>query len=547
MAHDFLMHATTLVRLASISALLCMATTVQSQNAVTVNPQKSLMFCVGANPLSFYPGGQVGAVTRDANLQIYSRLVEFESEGTQLVPGVAERWTVSSDGTEYTFYLRKGVQWHSSSRFNPSRELNAEDVLFSLERQWKTAHPFYKVTSSNHAGFVGMRMDKLLKSISKVDDHTLKISLQHADAAFASNLALVWASVQSKEYADLMMAAGTPEKIDQEPIGTGPFKLVEFKKDAHVRYKAFPKYYLGEPKIDNLTFLITQSNADSWAKVQKGECDAMDYARPDELDAMGEHSEINLIAQTEATIGYLAYNTGRKPFDDVRVRKALNMAINKKAIVEGIYMEQGAVANSPLPPAQWSHKEDLKDDAFDPEGAKKLLTEAGYPNGFNSDLWVMPVSRRYNPDARRVAELMKSNLARIGVIVEFKSYEWREYVKRMHKGEHQMGLLGWFGDNGDPDNYLGNLLGCPDGKPSEDNVAHFCNPEMERLLQQARRSTSTAERTTLYHRAQVLFKEQAPWLPIAYSVGYRPVRKGVVNLRPHPLGFHDFYGVSKVN
>ena len=539
-----------LIRGVSLASLLCMggvATMAYGQESMPITPTKSLVFCAGGNPMSFYPGMERGLITADANRQIYSRIVEFEPEGTQLVSGLAERWVASPDGTEYTFFLRKDVQWHSHSHFKPSRTLNADDIVFTMERQWKERHPFYKVTSSNHAGFLSMKMDKLLKSISKVDEHTVKITLHKADASFVANLALGWAGVQSKEYADLMLAAGTPERIDQEPIGTGPFMMVEYKKDAFIRYKAFPQYFLGEAKIGSLTFSITPNSSESWAKLRKGECDVMGYAHPDDLDAMRQHPDVMVLEQVESSIGYVAYNTTRKPFDDVRVRKAINMAISKKAIVAGVYLDFGAVANSPIPSTQWSHKADLRDDPFDPVAARKLLSDAGYPDGFTTDLWVMPVSRRYNPDARRVADLMKTSLARIGVTVEFKTYEWREYIKRMRNGEHQMGMSGWFGDNGDPDNYLGNMLGCPDGKPSEHNLALFCHPPTEALLQEARLATQPAERSRLYQAVQVPFKEQAPWFTIAYSVQSKPVHKGVVNFRLHPLGFHDFYGVDKTN
>jgi dipeptide transport system substrate-binding protein len=538
------------IRGASIAPLVCVgciATMAYGQETLATSPEKSLVFCVGGNPKSFFPGIDRGHITADANRQIYSRIVEFEPEGTQLVLGLAERWTASPDGTEYTFFLRKDAQWHSNSHFIPSRTLNADDVIFTMERQWKESHPFYRVTSSIHAEFIQQKMDKQIKSIGKVDEHTVKITLNNADASFVSNLALSWAGVQSKEYADLMLAAGTPEKVDQEPIGTGPFTMVEYKRDAFIRYKAFPQYFLGVAKIDRLTFSITPNPSESWAKLQKGACDVMGHAYPDDLEAMRQHPDVTVLEQVESSIGYLAYNTTKKPFDDVRVRKAINMAINKKSIVNGVYLDSGVLANSPIPPTQWSHNDAVIDDPFDPVAARKLLSDAGYPDGFTTDLWVMPVSRRYNPDPRRLAALIKTNLAKIGVNVEFKTYEWREYTRRMRNGEHQMGMSGWFGDNGDPDNYFDNLLGCPEGKPSESNLALFCYPPMEALLQQARRATEPAARSSLYQAAQVMFKEQAPWFTIAYSLQFKAVHKGVVNFRLHPLGFHDFYRVDKTN
>ncbi len=158
------------------------------------------------------------------------------------MPGLAEKWDISEDGLVYTFHLRKNVKWHSNKNFKPTRNMNADDVVFMFERQWKEDNPFFKVTSSNHSYFNDMGMPKLLKSVEKVDDYTVKVTLNQPEAPFLADLAMEFAAVQSKEYADAMLKAGTPEKIDQEPIGTGPFYLVQYQKDAIIRYKAFPEY-----------------------------------------------------------------------------------------------------------------------------------------------------------------------------------------------------------------------------------------------------------------------------------------------------------------
>ena len=181
-------------------------------------------------------------------------------------------------------------------------------------------------------------MPKLLKSVEKVDDYTVKITLNKPEAPFLSNLAMQYAGVQSKEYADAMLKAGTPEKIDQEPIGTGPFYLVQYQKDAVIRYKAFPQYWGGKAKIDDLVYSITPDASVRWAKLQKGECHVMPYPNPADLDAIRKDPNVQVLEQPGLNVGYLAYNTHKKPFDDVRVRKAINMAINKKAIIDGVYL-----------------------------------------------------------------------------------------------------------------------------------------------------------------------------------------------------------------
>jgi len=505
---------------------------------------KTLVFCSEGSPENFYPGVNTTGTSFDANEQIYDNIVKFERGGTKVVPGLADHWTISKDGTEYTFFLRKGVKWHSNKNFKPTRDFNAEDFLFTIERQWKETDPYFKVTSSNHAYFGDMGMPKLLKTVEKVDDYTVRIVLNQPEAPFLSNLAMQWAGIQSKEYAIAMLKAGTPEKIDQEPLGTGPFMLVQYQKDALIRYKAFPQYWAGKAKIDDLIFSITPDASVRWAKLQKGECHVMPYPNPADLDAIRKDANVQLLEQPGLNIGYLAYNTTKKPFDDVRVRKAINMAIDKNAIISAVYLSTGVPATNPIPPTQWSYNKSIKDDPFDPAAAKKALAAAGYPNGFTTDLWAMPVQRPYNPNAKRIAELMQADLAKIGVKAEIKSYEWGEYRKRMQAGEHQMGMLGWTGDNGDPDNFLNTLLGCSSAKTNGSNVAKFCYQPFEDLVQKAKVVSSVAERTKLYEKAQVIFKEQAPWFTIAHAVQLKPVRKEVIDFKLSPFGRHSFYGVD---
>ncbi|MCF8160335.1 MAG: ABC transporter substrate-binding protein [Polaromonas sp.] len=505
---------------------------------------KTLVYCSEGSPENFAPSINTTGTSFDASEQIYDNLVDFERGGTKVVPGLAEKWEVSKDGLEYTFHLRKGVKWQSNKNFTPTRNMNADDILFMFERQWKENDPYYKVTSSNHAYFGDMGMPKLLKSVDKVDEYTVKIVLNAPEAPFLSNLAMQYAGVQSKEYAIAMLKAGTPEKIDQEPVGTGPFMLVQYQKDAIIRYKAFPQYWAGKAKIDDLIFSITPDASVRWAKLQKGECHVMPYPNPADLPAIRKDANVVVMEQPGLNVGYLAYNTTKKPFDDVRVRKAVNMAINKKAIVDAVYLGTGVPATNPIPPTQWSYNKAIKDDLYNPEEAKKLLAAAGLKDGFATDLWAMPVQRPYNPNAKRIAELMQADLAKVGIKAEIKSFEWGEYRKRMQNGEHQMGMLGWTGDNGDPDNFLNTLLGCSAAKNNGSNVAKFCYEPFEELVQKAKVVSNPAERAKLYEKAQVIFKEQAPWFTIAHAVQIKPVRKEVIGFKLSPFGRHSFYGVD---
>ncbi|MCH9011734.1 MAG: ABC transporter substrate-binding protein [Proteobacteria bacterium] len=521
---------------ASLGLAACLALAAGAQ-------AKTLVYCSEGSPEGFNPALYTSGTTFDASSrQLFNRLVEFERGTTKIGPALAESWDVASGGLEYTFNLRKGVKFHTTKNFTPSRDFNADDVLFSFGRQHDPNHPFHKVSGGQYEYFVSMDMPNIIKSIEKVDDYTVKFVLSKPEAPFIANMGMDFASISSAEYADQMAAAGTPEKVDLNPVGTGPYQLVAYQKDSQIRYKAHPGYWAGKAAIDNLIFSITPDPSVRYQKLKANECQVMPYPNPADLEAMAKDPDINLMQQEGLNVGYLAFNTEKAPFTDKRVRQALSLAINKQAIIDVVFQGAGKVAKNPIPPTIWSYNDAVQDYPYDPEKAKALLAEAGVTN-LKTNIWAMPVQRPYNPNARRMAELIQADWAKVGVEAEIVSFEWGEYLKRSKLGEHDTVLLGWTGDNGDPDNFLYVLLGCEAAKDSA-NRARWCHQPFEDLLLAAKATADVAERTKLYEEAQVIFKEEAPWVTIAHSIVFKPVRKEVVDFRIDPFGGHVFYGVD---
>lgn len=504
---------------------------------------KTLVYCSEGSPEGFTPALYTSGTTFDASSRnVFNKLVEFERGSTKIVPGLAESWTVADDGLEYTFSLRKGVKFHTTKDFTPSRDFNADDVIFSFMRQYDKNHPYHMVSGGSYEYFNGMSMPDLIKEIVKVDDYTVKFVLNRPEAPMIANLAMDFASIHSAEYADQMEKAGTLDQFDQNPVGTGPFQLVAYQKDAVIRYKANPDYWAGKAPIDNLVFAITPDASVRYQKLKVGECHVMPYPNPADLAAMAEDANVNLLQQEGLNVGYLAYNTKVAPFDNPKVRKALNMAINKKAILEAVFQGAGKAAKNPIPPTIWSYNDAIVDDPFDLEAAKKMLEAEGVTD-LSMKIWAMPVQRPYNPNARRMAEVMQDDFGKIGVKVEIVSYEWGEYLKRSKELDRDGAvLLGWTGDNGDPDNFLAVLLGCD--AVGGANRAQWCYQPFDDLIQKAKLTSDAAERTKLYEQAQVVFKEQAPWGTIAHSVVFEPIRPEVENYKIDPFGGHIFYGVD---
>ncbi len=505
---------------------------------------KTLIYCSEGSPEGFDPAPYTAGTTFNASSRpLYNRLVEFERGTTNIIPGLAESWEVSDDSLTYTFKLRKGVKFQTTDFFTPTRDFNADDVLFTFERQLKKDHPWNQYTAGiAWEYFDGMDMPALIKSIEKVDDYTVKFNLTRPEAPMIANLAMDFASIMSAEYAAKLEAEGKKEMLNQQPVGTGPFKFVAYQKDAVIRYAAHDGFWNGKQPIDDLVFAITTDASVRQQKLKAGECHVAPYPNPADLADLKADPNLQVLEQEGLNVGYLAYNTTQAPFDNVNVRKALNMAINKQAILDAVFQGSGKIAKNPIPPTMWSYNDDIQDDPYDPEAAKKMLDEAGVKD-LKMKIWAMPVQRPYNPNARRMAELIQADFAKVGVEVEIVSYEWGEYLK-LSKEKDRDGavLLGWTGDNGDPDNFLAVLLGC--SAVGGSNRAQWCNQEFEDLIQKAKTLPNNDAREPLYRDAQVVFKREAPWATIAHSVVFMPMSKKVTGYKMDPLGSHRFDGVD---
>ncbi len=506
---------------------------------------QTLVYCSEGSPEGFNPQFFTTGTTADAaSVPMYNRLVEFQIGTTKVIPALAESWQESADGLTYTFKLRKGVKFHGNAKFKPTRDFNADDVLFSYNRMADTNHPFHKASAGQtYAYFEDMGMNKIVARLEKLDDYSVRFHLLHPEAPFIANLAMDFASILSAEYADKMKAAGTPEVVDREPIGTGAFQFVSYQKDAIIRYKAFDQHWNGRPKIDNLVYAITPDASVRYAKLKTGECHVMAFPKPAEIALMKADPAITMMTQEGMNVGYIAFNVEKKPFDNKLVRQALNMAVDKQAILKSVFQGAGQAAKNPIPPTMWSYNDKVKDYPYDVAKAKELLAKGGYPNGFEIDLWYLPVTRPYNPDGKRMAELIQADWEKIGVKARLVTFEWGEYRKRSKTGEQPSMMFGWSGDNGDPDNFFVNLLGC-DAVKGGGNVARWCNKDFEDLLQKAKTTPKQAERAKFYEKAQEIVKEEAPWITVAHSVRFTPVRKEVVGFKMDVTAHHYFNKVE---
>ena len=512
----------------------------------------NLVFCSEGSPAGFDPGQYTTGTDFDASAEtVFNRLSQFERGGTAVIPGLATSWDISDDGLTYTFHLREGVKFHTTDYFKPTRAFNADDVLFTFNRMLDKDMPFRKAYPTEFPYFTDMGMDKNIAKVEKVDEHTVKFTLNGVDAAFIQNLAMSFASIQSAEYADQLLKQGKPADINQKPIGTGPFVFSKYQKDAQIRFKGNKDYWQPDDvKIDNLIFAITTDASVRMQKLKKNECQVTLFPRPADIEPLKADPNLKMPDQAGFNLGYIAYNVMDKikgsndanPMAQLKVRQALDMAVNKPEIIKSVYQGAGQLAVNAMPPTQWSYDTTIKDVPYDPEKAKQLLKEAGVKEGTEITLWAMPVQRPYNPNAKLMAEMLQSDWKKIGINAKIVSYEWGEYIKRSKGGENGAKLIGWSGDNGDPDNWLGTLFGCD--AIAGNNFSKWCDPEYDKLIKQAKATSDQAKRTELYKQAQHRLKDQVPMTPIAHSTVYQPMRTTVQDFKISPFGLNSFYGVS---
>lgn len=510
-----------------------------------------LTVCLEGSPEIFNPELSSNGTTIYALGQIYDGLVSVERGGSNIEPALAESWEVSEDGLTYTFKLRQDVAWQSNDLFTPTRPLNADDVVFTFNRMMQSDHPYYEVSGGNYVTFNAKLADSLA-SVEKLDEHTVAFTLNAPLAAFIGTMAHGSLAITSAEYADAMMEAGTPEQLDLQPIGTGPFQLQAYQPDAVVRLLPFQDTWgaqIGDdnrtPKVDAVVMAISSDATVRLQRALAGECLIGLYPNLADREAIEQAENLDAVQTPVASTGMLHFNFEDEKFQDQRVRQALAQAIDMSNLVEVVYNGMGHETGAVVPPALWGHAQDIAPWEYDPEAARALLEEAGFADGFSTQLWAVPVARPYMPNGRRAAEIIQADWAEIGVEAEIITYEWAEYIERSRNGEAEVGMFGGIYDFPDPSQIPNNYLTCDStGTPAPSNIGAWCDEAFNAVMTEAGSITDQEERIEIYLEAQQIVHDEVPVVVLGGADSITAVNTSVQGYVPAVFGTSRLSGVS---
>lgn len=499
------------------------------------------IYCVESAPTSMNPQlYATGSLGSSLSHQLYDRLLTVNPLTQRLEGALATRWTVTRDGLTYQFKLRQGVQFHTRPWFTPTRELNADDVLFSFNRMLQEHHPFHGVSGGSYPFFDNTDFKEQIREIRKDDEFTISFILNSPNSAFLAYLASDYAVILSAEYADKLLLAGKPEQIDTWAVGTGPFMQQEFRNGEYIRLLRHERYWDVVPGLERLAFDYTPKATKRLSKLITGECQVMSYPAASQIAFIKQHRDLLLDEESGLNTTFISFNTTQKPLSDLRVRRALSMAINRDNILQAIYFQTGEWASSLLPPISWGHNPNLDEISYDPIAAKQLLKQAGVADGFDLALWVQPQGPALSTNSLKIAQVIQGDLARIGVRVRIVQLRWPLMKALLQEGQHDAVLMSWSADTADPDNFFRPLLSCHSRNSQGFNYARWCDSQFDTMLEQANRTGRLAQRIEFYQRMQDRIQQQLPLLPLAHTVNLYASWKSLHNLEMTPVGGISF-------
>ncbi|MBD2100836.1 ABC transporter substrate-binding protein [Leptolyngbya sp. FACHB-261] len=513
----------------------------QPTNSSTIEPEAStagtssvLVFGRGSDSPSLDPANASDFESFIVTRNLYETLVALKDGTTDIEPELAESWQISPDGKTYSFKLRQGVKFHDGT------DLNADAVVTNYER-WlnKEGGGTYDYFQTVFGGFAG-EPDLLTQSVKAVDPYTVEFQLKRPFGPFLGALSLPAFGIVSPK------ALVSGQSINDKPVGTGPFRFKQWLRNETITLEKFPEYWRqGEPRVAQLIYQVVPEDQARLTALNTQQIDLMDGLNPDQLSQVQGQDQLQVFKRPSFSIGYLGFNVTKPPFDKVQVRQAISYAVNKQAVVQAFYAGNAQAAINPMPPSIPGYANQIQDYDYNPDKAKQLLTEAGLPNGFDTEIWISSKGSKILPKADRMAEAFQQDLAKVGIRAKIVDSEWATFLADTRAGKQQMFLLGWSGDYADAESFLGPLF---NGRNIPgNNRFRYNNPRVNKLLDDALVLTDEAERRALYVQAQEILKQDAPLVPLVHVSLLLAGSKDVQGYKPSPVGSDSLARVSVGN
>lgn len=508
-----------MVKSAPLKTLLVVVILVMGCESDKVTKLRPLIVVSPGDALTLDPAAATDSESMQILTKIYEPLVRYKDRSSEVEGALATSWKVDSSGTVWTFRLRRRVRFHDGT------PCDADAVVFSFERQRDRAHayhsadfPYWENTFRN------------IVRAKKVSTHTVAITIKKPFAPFLANLAMFPVSIVSPA-----AVKKHGENFRDHPVGTGPYRLLRWNKGHSIALTHNKQYWGGRPHVERLVFKVVPDASDRLSSLLSGTASVAHGLSPQDRQLVQLHPELSVHRTTGNNVSYLALNTSKAPFDNLRVRQAVNHAINKSALVKLIYQGLALPARGPIPPSMWGYRKDITHYSFDPALARKLLRESGYVGKKRLRLYTSSTPRPYMPSPVLAAKMIANNLMDIGIDVEIVIRPLAEHFRAIRNSEHDLCLLGWVGDNGDPDNFLYVLLDSDNATiGTAQNVAFFRHQGVHDLLARAQAESSQDIRAQIYHRVQGVIAEQSPWVPLAHTQVVVAASKRVTGLQIQP-------------
>ena len=522
-----------------------------------------LIYCTHASGFSFNPqtsdaGTSMNVVTE----QIYNKLFEISNTAIP-TPILAQSYSISPDGKIITIYLRKGIKFHHTDWFKPTRDFNADDVVFSLNRVlgYETYLPTLEQSSVDYKNpqyrifheqakkvrfpyFESIKLNQKIESVKALNPHTVQITLFKPDASILSHLASQYAIIFSQEYAVQLNADDNLVQLDLLPVGTGPYKVKNYFRNQYVRLEKNEDYWKKDAKIKNIIIDLSTDRTGRLVKFFNGECQIASYPEVSQLGLLKENDKRYYVKSAEGmNLAYLAFNFQNAVIQDEQVRRAIAQAINRQRIIKTIYHNTATVANNIIPNISWASSVNTPDFAYDfnPSEAKKVLQD----KQLHLNMWVLNEEQVYNPAPLKTAELIKEDLNNVGVNVTIRSVTRTFLIDQLNKKSenYDMILTGCLAVSLDPDSFMRPILSC-NAASEMTNLSNWCDEDFDQLMDKALDSPNLWERAHVYNQAQELILSKLPIVPLANMKRVLVVNSRVRHIEMNPFGSLNFSTLS---